>query len=180
MALRELDRVDYAILRTLELTNKDHRKLEYEKTITDPTLRPIQILLSGFSESKDVRRELMDGIKKSVNAADAALGAYATAYIQNVGSPAVLELSRDYVADSSLPNDSRELIVEAFAIHSVSSGTQIGLAIQDAIATLVKTDPSVARMIVRQFGKRMIGVKPKAYRNCSRVVRDVRCSISLR
>lgn len=153
LALRELDRVDYATLRRLSLNIEDSEIVARMARLGDPTLQPIQILLLGLSRSPETRSLMVEGIEANLATAAPVLGAYAIALVEIDGPAAVLEVSQTWLKDSALPADSRRLLIEALSIHLRSAGPGLKQHIRIAIATATREDARLTPLTARKFGK---------------------------
>ncbi len=154
LALRELDRVEYGTLKNLGLSIPAEAITSGLYAVSDPTLLPIQVLLLGLSKDSNVQRPLQAGLKVYSARPGPAFGAFATAFVEHGGPSAATDLSMRYLADVTLPLENRELIVEAFAIHSLSGDEETQNVIRGAVATVLQNEPSIAPVVARQFGGR--------------------------
>jgi hypothetical protein len=154
VALREIDQADYSILRGLPVT------VAVEPTIAalhDPAqinLRPIRILLLGLSGDPQAERFLRQAFDRALGFNGTVLGAYATALIELGGAEAAERIAREVLRDPDLPVESRELVVEAFAVHSQSGAAETGQATRAAIDSVLAEAPELAGAVARQFGMR--------------------------
>lgn len=154
MALRELDLAGYNLLRELSPT-VDSVKLR--ERIDDPReadLKPIRILLLGLSGDENVASWLRDGLRDSVVAGGQYIGAFATALIELNGAEAVRYIAASYLTDLGVPRYSRELLVEALALHGQAEDLATGAAVSEAIESALWIDPGLAGPVARQFGSR--------------------------
>lgn len=154
LALRELDQADYSVLRSLDLDIDVERITGQLNLPSESDLRPIRVLLLGLSGTQDAEEFLKDGVQTYSRSGGGMLGAYATAYIEQAGSTAAENLASGYLADATLPGDSRELIAEALAIQSQSGSEDLRAGIRAAVASTLSDHPQAAPAIARQFGLR--------------------------
>jgi hypothetical protein len=152
LALAELDRAPYAVLRGLEMT-VDAKGLSRDlPRRTESGLLPIRVLLLGLSDSEDARVILSDGVERlAMRDSDPALGAYATALIELDPEGGIALVGR-LLADDLSP-DAAESLIEASAIHA-EAGAKDTDALHAAVAAAVAARPSLALPVARQFGVR--------------------------
>lgn len=151
LALRELDRVDYGILRALWLAPDTSALLD---GLTDPMQRdlvPIRALLLGLSRDPAVAAHLARGVANNRTGSGPQLGAYATAWIELQGTAAIESLTRTYLGDRELSKTGRELIIEALAIHSSYGDAEVVQFVNQELSAAILRDPSLAVPAARQF-----------------------------
>jgi len=123
--------------------------------MTEAHLAPIRILLLGFSDASETSAFLKAGVDRNKKiGATALLGAYTTAWIENAGLEAIETLATGYLTDVSLPYESREMMIEAMAIHAETREPAISDAVRSAVASAIRIDPRLALAAARQFGVR--------------------------
>lgn len=156
LALREIDQADYPTLRALDLSPDPRWLIARMHTASELDLLPIRVLLLGFADQEIAAERLQTGLARVVPIANSLVGAYATAFIEHEGQDAVIEIAQTYLADPNLPDQSKELLVEALAIHAdASPDTALVMEIQTAIANLLTDNPArYSAMVARQFGAR--------------------------
>jgi hypothetical protein len=154
IALREIDQADYSILRELPITAAAEPIMA---GLDDPTqfdLRPIRILILGLTGDPRAESFLRASFDRALGYDGAVLGAYATALIE-LGGPASLDrIAREVLLDPDLPVETRELVVEAFAVQSQSGAADTGQAARAAIDMVLGQSPELAGAVARQFGMR--------------------------
>ena len=155
LALRELDRVDYGMLRSLSLPKNTPIESVPMTNAMDIDLAPIRILLLGMTDRPEAQELLRAGVKRNKSAgASALLGAYATAWIEHDGALAANHIAAHYLTDSNLPFASREMLLEALAIHAEVRTPEMAQSIYAAVASALRADPTLAPAVARQFGGR--------------------------
>ena len=154
LALRELDQADYSILRNLDLTIKPDRLQEGLNQPNETEFTIMRVLLLGLSEDIKLRDRLEKGVQENVASEGDYLGAYATALIELVGPDAVAELAANYLTNQNLSLLTRELLIEAIAMHSGSENPDLKSSTLKAINSALWVDPRLAGAAARQFGAR--------------------------
>ncbi|MEP2530065.1 hypothetical protein [Shimia sp.] len=154
LALRELDQADYSILRALEVSIDPQRLLVRINDPNEAQYRAIRLLLLGLSDDARLSARLERGIQSSVSSENRFLGAYATALIELAGPDAVASIAANYLTDRQLSLLSREVLIEAVALHSGSQDIALERSISKAVNTAIWLDPRLAGAAARQFGAR--------------------------
>ncbi len=154
LALRELDLADYSLLRDLELEVEPSRLLARLNDPIEAEFRPIRILLLGLSGDDQQRDLLKKGVESSVRSESLFIGAYATALIELAGPEAVTNLASSYLTDQNLSLFTRELLLEAVALHGQTGDPAMDEAIAVSIETALWVDPGLAGAVARRFGSR--------------------------
>lgn len=155
LALQELDRAPYDLLRTLRL-NADATAII--SALSDPEFAkflPIHVLLLGFSDSADGELALQNGLSNAVmDETDLLAGAWATALIELTGVRGVQDVAQTLLSNPDMPSEKQESLIEAFAIHAQSDSPKIVAEIDRQLARILDTTASTAGMVARQFGAR--------------------------
>lgn len=155
LALQELDRASYKMLRTLDLRFSVDELLDGLWSMGALPYVPIRALLLGLSKDERARAEINTRIEKwSSGYAPRYLGAFATALIESEGAAGVDKLAELYLADPSQRLDTLEMVVEAMAIQSGANTPAVRHRIAEATAALTSARPGAAALVVRQFGSR--------------------------
>ncbi|MEM9630365.1 MAG: hypothetical protein AAGA50_03500 [Pseudomonadota bacterium] len=155
LALQEIDRVPYPMLRTLQVRVPEMELLKSLRNWNDYSYRPINFLLLGLTKSSVARSivndqiEIMQDLDNSQN-----LGAVATALIELEHARAIEKLDRLYLSNRSQPLAKLEAIVEAMAIRNSLGSKETRLAILQALKGFVAERPDGAAMIARHFSTR--------------------------
>jgi hypothetical protein len=155
LALQEIDRVPYAMLKTMDMRVPEAELLRSLRSWADYPYRPINLLLLGLTGSESAGSFINAQIElmRDWDTADS-LGAAATALVELDGERGVEKLARLYLADPSQPPAKLESVVEALAIHSSLGPDGLKGTIQQALAGFVARRPGAAAMIARQFSAR--------------------------
>ncbi len=152
MALRELDRAPYGMLRELDLA--EHARRAVETAGADAgALAPIALLLAGIAGGPEVAARLANGLDAALAQGGGRLGAHATAYIEAGGSAAVADvLAR--LREGDLDAAQAESLVEALALHSAEGALPGPAAVGTALSDVMTARPGIAAAVARQFGQR--------------------------
>lgn len=154
LALTELDSADYGTLRSLTVEVDASRLIARLDWRSEFHLKPIRLLLLGFSDDVEGERLLEAGVRVYTKTSGPLLGAYATALIERGGPASVVRVASTYLTDPTTPPSSRESLVEALAIHNGTAGPGMREAVRTALLAAVEVEPSLAPSIARQFGAR--------------------------
>ncbi len=154
IALREVDQADYSILRSLPISAPVGPTISALHDPAQYNLRPIRILVLGLSGDPRAETFLAAAFDRALSFDSTVLGAYATALIELGGPEAADRIAREVLLDADLPVETRELVVEAFALHSQSGAAETGQAARAAIDSVLAGAPELAGAVARQFGMR--------------------------
>lgn len=154
LALRELDTADYRTLKSLAPDIDASRLMARLNWRSELSLKPIRVLLLGFSQDVEAKRMLEAGVREYVRVGQSLLGAYATAAIERGGPETAVRLVNTYLIDPTIPITSREQLVEALAIQSNAAGSTMTVAVRHAVQTAIKAQPALAPAVARHFGAR--------------------------
>ncbi|WP_386626818.1 hypothetical protein [Sulfitobacter geojensis] len=150
LALREMDRADYATLRKSSLPRVAGLRQDLRQD--DDALRPIRILLAGLSGDRSFVPLLSEALAKGVSADKAYLGAYATALIELDGVGGVEHVVARYLSEPDLAFDQREKLVQALALQYRVAPAGVRRSIARDVARLSRQDAGFAQSATRQFG----------------------------
>lgn len=150
LALREMDRADYATLRKSSLPQVTGLRRDLGQE--DDALRPIRILLAGLSGDRSFVPFLTEALAKGVAARKPYLGAYATALIELDGTKGVETIAARYLSDPDLAFDLREKLVQALALQYHVAPGGVRRDISRTVARLSRQDTGFAQSAARQFG----------------------------
>jgi len=151
LALLELDRVDYATLRSLRIKGLAAQVAALDQG--DEKLKPIRILLTGLAGDSRLAPALSTGVHAAITGNRRYIGAYSTAFIELGGARAVERLTQNYLATNATPADRRELMIEAFAIQGLYGSRKTKRQITRSLTALLRSDPKLAGPIARQFSR---------------------------
>ncbi|MEP2707678.1 MAG: hypothetical protein ABJQ71_22520 [Roseibium sp.] len=155
LALQEIDRVPYPLLRTMQVRLTEKQLLKSLGSLSEYPYRPINFLLLGLTGSDTAKSalnkqaELMPGFQNAES-----LGAVATALIELEGVKGIEKLTRLYLLDPAQALGKLESIVESMAIHNSIGPESVRTAIRTALLEFVARRPNGAAMIARQFSSR--------------------------
>lgn len=154
IALREIDQADYSVLRGLPIRASVEPMMAALYDPAQINMRPIRILLLGLSGDPGAERFLRRAFDRALGFDGAVLGAYATALMELGGPAAADRIAREVLLDPALPVETRELVVEAFALQSQSGADETAQAARAAIDAALVQAPELAGAVARQFGLR--------------------------
>ncbi len=152
LALQELDRAPYQVLKSLDRPIVQHLRQQLQSAPDD--LTPIRILLAGLSEDRSYGPILSAGLQSAVSDDVSYLGAYATALIELDGPSAVDSLLDRYLASDTLTLETRQKLLQALAIQHKAAAPVTRRSISRGVAQLMQTSPDLREPIARQFGIR--------------------------
>jgi hypothetical protein len=153
-ALREVDLADYSLLRQLPFPDVVGPVLAQIDDPAQTDLRPIRILLLGLSADPRAEDYLWPAFGRALTNEGAVLGAYATALIELGGAATADRIVREVLLNPDIPIETRELVVEAFALQSQSGTPGTGEVARAAIDAALVASPELAGPVARQFGMR--------------------------
>ena len=154
VALLELDRVEYAVLRTLNLSLNGSALQERLNVMPEAHLRAIRVLLIGLAGDESAKGLLADGITTRAFRDLPLVGAYATAWLELDGAPAVRALAEQFLLDPEIGLRRKRLIVEAMAIHSQGGDPATRHAVTAQLRSVLAEVPELAPVVAQKFGAR--------------------------
>lgn len=150
LALRELDLLNYGLLRTVI----------GQGALVDipphPDLTAITALLDGLTGGPEAAARQTAAVRAALDDPDwgRVLGAYAVALVEASGPDGVATLDRLVLRDPARPPEQVELVVEALAIQRTEGDPVLRPAIDAALAALIAERPETAGGVARQLGTR--------------------------
>ncbi|MDW4498858.1 hypothetical protein R5H30_12755 [Sulfitobacter sp. D35] len=155
LALLEIDKAPYDMLRGIELQIPAEKLLAELWKIEGYPYQSIRILLLGLSDDDAARREIRAFIARAPDRERSRnLGAFATALVEIDGDAGIALLDREILSDPRQSRDNVEQVVEALAIHSGVGAPGMAASIAATLDRLVALRPDTAALIARQFGSR--------------------------
>lgn len=155
LALQELDRAPYDVLRHLAIDPVAAHTIDILHRPEMAEFMPINLLLLGLSNDPAAAPVLQAGLDEALLTQTSPItGAWATALIELQGKAAIDRLAQRLNNDTSLKPDIREALIESFAIHAVSGDGSVKQRIETALSNLLRQDPSLAGIVARQLGTR--------------------------
>lgn len=153
IALREIDAMDYAVLRggTYPVTAQD--LLSDISDVRSLAFAPVRILLLGIVGGRDADLAIAQRLQGQVASGSAFnLGAWLTAAIETGGRDSIGEVERQFL-DSGHTLSRQQLveIVAALSVHSASNGVELRIALDNALRRLVGRFPEAAPMVAQAF-----------------------------
>lgn len=155
VVIGELDKVPYAVLRTLDLRISDEELLNDLWSRTGYPYQAIRALLLGLSGTPAAKAEIHDYIDLVTDWGWANnLGAFAAAYIELEGASGVEHLTKTMLLDPNQPLEKLEQIVMAMSVHHGIGDQHLRTSIQNSIDALVTRRPEAGVIVARQFSLR--------------------------
>ncbi|MFD0981538.1 hypothetical protein [Tropicimonas aquimaris] len=152
LALRELDTAPYDLLRAVDLSVDAGAILRDLWQIYEAPYVPIRLLLLGLSDSDAARAEIRRGLEtERLRPTGFRLGPLATALVELDGAEGIAELETLFLSEPDASAEAQELVVEALAIHAVSSTPEMRERIISALADFATLRPDRADAVARQF-----------------------------
>nr|WP_319385920.1 hypothetical protein [uncultured Roseibium sp.] len=154
LALLEIDRAPYALLRQLKPKVPVAYLTDLLRSREGYAYRPIVALLLGLHRSAEAKSFIRDFVDRSVDWEWAEhLGAFATALIEQDGINGIARLE-PFLTDPGQPLEKLESIVEAMAIHHGAGTPAIREAVFDVLTAFARKRPGGSVLIARQFSQR--------------------------
>ena len=155
LAIRELDKAPYALLRRIDLRMSEDALLADLWTPSGYPYQSIRVLLLGLTRSDKARSQIRGFIERVANWDEARnLGAFATALVEIDGRDGIVRLEDTILADRLQPLGKIEQVVEALAIHNGLGSPDTSSAISAALGRVVTLRPEPAALVARQFAAR--------------------------
>lgn len=152
MALTEIDKAPYTLLRQMELRLTPEELLRGLWLPQAYGYQPIRVLLLGLTGS-DLARDEVRGFLTRVSDWEWAnnLGPYATAAIELDGIKGVHLLEQQFLAKPLQPLANLEQVVEALAIQHGVAPPEVRAEIAATLQRFVRARPQGAALVARQF-----------------------------
>lgn len=150
LALRELDRAPYGMLKQVRLPTMPDLREGIEQG--DPSLLPIRVLLAGLSGDRRLAPVVTTGLRVAVDNEIPFMGAYATALIELEGAQGVDLIVASYLKSGAISPITGERLLEALALQQKTADGPLRNAISQKVAALVREEPILAGAAARQFG----------------------------
>lgn len=156
LALREVDKAPYALLREITAPLPVEQMVDDLWTLEGFTFQSIHVLLLGISDSDIARAEVKDFLTRTQSLPWAnTLGAFSVAEIELNGVQGVETLRDLYLTDPGQSLEKLEQVIEAFAIQSgVDHPKDLAAALDAAMGDMLRARPDAAAALARQFGSR--------------------------
>lgn len=156
LALREVDKAPYSLLREISTPLPVQDMADQLWTLEGFTFQSIRVLLLGISDSDIARAEVANFLTRVQSWPWAnTLGAFSVAEIELNGTKGVATLRDLYLTDPKQPVEKLEQVIEAFAIHAgVDHSDDLALAMDAAITDMLQARPDAGAALARQFGSR--------------------------
>jgi len=157
LALREIDRAPYELLREIDLRIPVEALRAGLWTLQGYPYQPIRALLLGLSGSDAARSEIhgfIDRVASRERDRVNNLGAFATALIELDGPAGIARLEATFLANTSQSLYNLEQVVEALAIHNGVGSRGLRSSIDAALKRFLDARPEGAPLVARQFSSR--------------------------
>lgn len=157
LALREIDRAPYELLKEIDLRIPVEELRANLWTLQGYPYQPIRILLLGLSGSDVARTEIHGFMERAADRERdrvSNLGAFATALIELDGPSGITRLEETFLANTRQPLHNLEQVVEALAIHNGVGSRDLRNAIDAALKRFLDVRPEGAPLVARQFSSR--------------------------
>lgn len=166
LALQEIDRVPYKLLRTMNVRLSERDLMRSLKTMSEINYRSINVLLLGLKGTDTARSYVSQQMLRLAKSdLTSELGAVATALVELEGDKGVETLERLYLNNRTHSLTKLEVIIEALAIHNEIGTEEVRQAIARVLADFLSLRPNAAAIVARQFSSRQdwsFGPKLKA------------------
>lgn len=150
LALQELDRVPYGVLRAARLTKIPTLKQDLQSG--DDDLLPIRILLAGLSQDPSFGSVLAQELDAAIAQELPYLGAYATAWIELDGKTAAQAILDRVAQDDTLSPSTRIKLLEALALQHTHAPASTRRVIARGVAEILRSQPDLREAATTQFG----------------------------
>lgn len=155
LALQEVDKAPYAMLRSIDPGYASDRLSAQLWTLEGYPLQSIRILLLGLSDDASAHKMFRDQIRRMASRrGDKTLGPIATALVEADGAEGVALIERTFFNDPVQDLGNIEQITEALAIHNGVGTPALRASIGAALTRLINARPETAPVVARQFGAR--------------------------
>ncbi len=155
LALSEIDKAPYAMLREIDHGLPAEQILDDLWTLEGYPYQPVRILLLGISGS-EMAREEVHGYMERVRswAWSDNLGAFSTALIELDGALGIDLLEDYFLSDPDQPLDKLDMVVAAVSEHHAYGDPALGGRLTAAIERFLAVRPEALGMAARQFAAR--------------------------
>lgn len=152
LAIQELDKAPYDMLRTLDLQLTTEDLLADLWTPAGYPYQPIRVLLLGFSNDDRARKEIYDYFARTQQWDWANnIGAFSAALIQLEGAHGVRHLNQTLTSDPRQPLDKLQGVVSALAVQRGGATPEVIQAIDLLLSEMVASRPETAPLVAQQF-----------------------------
>lgn len=155
LALSEVDKAPYDMLRTIDLRLSEMDILDQLWSLDSYVFQPIRVLLLGVGGG-DIAREEVYAYVDRVQHWDRAenLGAYSTALIELEQAAGIAALEERFFADPVQKLEKLDLVIAAMAEHSSAGEPALRPHITQALTRLADNRPDAIPLIAQQFSAR--------------------------
>ncbi|MEL7256462.1 MAG: hypothetical protein AAFN80_01295 [Pseudomonadota bacterium] len=150
LALQELDRVPYGVLRAARLPKIPTLKQDLQSGDSD--LLPIRVLLAGLSQDPSFGAVLAQDLDAAIAQDLPYLGAYATAWIELDGKTAAQAILDRLAQDDALSLNTRIKLLEALALQHTHAPAPTRRVIARGVAEMLRSRPDLREAATTQFG----------------------------
>lgn len=152
LALRELDKAPYEMLRDLEMQFSTQDLLDELWTLNGYPYQPIRVLLLGLSDDDKARKEIyayFSRVEKWDNANN--IGAFAAALIELEGTAGVAHLDKVLMSNQDQPLNKLLGVIGALAVQRGVAAPGLRQKIDHVLARMVSSRPETAPLVAQQF-----------------------------
>ena len=152
LAIRELDKAPYDMLRTLDMKLPVGELLADLWTVEGYPYQSIRVLLLGLSGDDRARQEIYDYFARTQNWGwTNGIGAFAAALVELDGVAGVAYLDQFLLSESDQPIDKMQGVIQALAIHRGTADAEVAREIDTVLAALLDEKPEMASPVAQQF-----------------------------
>ncbi|SDC67989.1 hypothetical protein [Ruegeria marina] len=152
LVLAELDQAPYAVFDRLSLA-PDTALLTADFYAPHRfRMIPIRVLLLGKSPDPAAAAFLRAKFAGGRSPTGSMAGAYAVALIESQGRPGADRIAALLRAGPAFTPETREVLVEALALHSLTGEPDLQSHVRGLVAALLRDDPALAGAVARRFG----------------------------
>lgn len=152
LAIQELDKAPYDMLRGLDLQLETKDLLSELWTPAGYPYQPIRVLLLGLSDDDLARKEIYDYFARTQKWDWANnIGAFSAALVQLEGVRGVTYLSQTLTSDPRQPLDKLQGVVSAMAVQREGATPEVKQAIDRLLLEMVEARPQSAPLVAQQF-----------------------------
>ena len=179
MALSELDRAPYGLLRSMEV-RVPARALR--AALVDPNQAPwipVRILLLGVLGDAESRVAVQSAVEAAArHGLSFHLGPWAAAAIEIDGASAIDQLSELFLHAPTSSREQRVAVLTAFAVHASHGDRELKPVIDSAVANLIAERPGLASATSRIFDAQSLTVDNSPRPDLERTLTGYRAATS--
>lgn len=152
LAIRELDKAPYEMLRSLDMKLPVTELLGDLWTIEGYPYQSIRVLLLGLSGDDRAEQEIYEYFTRTQNWEWAnGIGAFAAALVEMDGVAGVAYLDEYLLSAKDQPTDKLQGVIQALAVHRAIADAEVGREIDNVLAAMLEERPEMASLVAQQF-----------------------------